>query len=344
VELLLSAARRCEAKGPDIKAQVLLDWIHKLQRDENDPKLKVLVFTEFVPTQAMLAEFLGNRGFEVVCLNGSLDLDERREVQRAFSDEAQVLISTDAGGEGLNLQFCHVVFNYDLPWNPMKLEQRIGRVDRIGQAHVVRAQNFALEDTVELRVREVLEEKLERILQEFGVDKLADVLDSEEGGVDFEDLYVSAVLTPEEAEARASDLADRVRERAEAAREGSGILSSTTELDTGEARKIADHQLPYWTERMTLSFLRMASDRGGEATADDAGYRLRWPDGETQRRAVFTRSEADHPGTTWLSLEHPRVRGLTARLPHFVQGQPMAAMVIDGVSDKVSGTWGSLII
>ena len=146
----------------------------------------------------MLAEFLGNRGFEVVCLNGSLDLDERREVQRAFADEAQVLISTDAGGEGLNLQFCHVVFNYDLPWNPMKLEQRIGRVDRIGQTHVVRAQNFALEDTVELRVREVLEEKLERILQEFGVDKLADVLDTEEGGVDFEDLYVSAVLTPEE--------------------------------------------------------------------------------------------------------------------------------------------------
>jgi SNF2 family DNA or RNA helicase len=73
---------------------------------------------------------------------------------------AQVLISTDAGGEGLNLQFCHVIVNYDLPWNPMKLEQRIGRVDRIGQKHVVRALNFALEDTVELRVREVLEEKL----------------------------------------------------------------------------------------------------------------------------------------------------------------------------------------
>ena len=61
----------------------------------------------------------------------------------------------------------------------MKIEQRIGRVDRIGQAHVVRAQNFALEDTVELRVREVLEQKLERILEESGVDKLADVLDSE---------------------------------------------------------------------------------------------------------------------------------------------------------------------
>jgi superfamily II DNA or RNA helicase len=339
VELLLSAARRCEAKGPDIKAQALLDWIHKLQREENDPKLKVLVFTEFVPTQSMLAEFLGNRGFEVACLNGSLNLDERREVQRAFSDEAQVLISTDAGGEGLNLQFCHVVFNYDLPWNPMKLEQRIGRVDRIGQTHVVRAQNFALEDTVELRVREVLEEKLARILEEFGVDKLADVLDSEEGGADFEDLYVSAVLTPEDAEKRAIELAERVRERAAAAREGSKMLGGTSELDPSQARRIADHQIPYWTERMTISYLRMEGDRGGEALADGVGYRLQWPDGTMQRRVVFSRQEAERPGTTLLSMENPRVRELTSRLPQFVPGQPIGSMEVDGISDKVSGMW-----
>ena len=339
VELLLSAARRCEAKGPDIKAQALLDWIHKLQREENDPKLKVLVFTEFVPTQTMLADFLGNRGFPVVCLNGSLNLDERREVQRAFSDEAQILISTDAGGEGLNLQFCHVIFNYDLPWNPMKIEQRIGRVDRIGQTHVVRAQNFTLEDTVEQRVREVLEEKLERILEEFGVDKLADVLDSEEGGVDFDSLYMSAVLTPEEAEARAKQLAERVRERAAAAKDGSKVLGATTDLDPSAAQKIAQHQMPFWTERMTVSYLRTQTDHGGEAAADDVGYRLVWPDGTKQRRAVFSRQEATQAGTTLLSLEHPAVRSLTARLPLFAPGQPLGAVKLDGISDKVSGIW-----
>ncbi len=68
--------------------------------------------------------------------------------------------------------------NFDIPWNPMRLEQRIGRVDRIGQSHVVRALNLVLEDTVEFRVREVLEEKLAVILREFGVDKTGDVLDS----------------------------------------------------------------------------------------------------------------------------------------------------------------------
>jgi len=275
VELLLSAARRCEAKGPDLKAQALLDWIHKLQRDEDAPDLKVLVFTEFVPTQEMLAEFLGHRGFKVVCLNGSLNLAERRDVQRAFAEDARVMISTDAGGEGLNLQFCHVVFNYDLPWNPMKIEQRIGRVDRIGQSHVVRAQNFALKDTVELRVREVLEEKLARILEEFGVDKLADVLDSEEGGVDFDELYMSAVLTPEQAETRANDLAERIRERAGAVKEGSKVLGAAVELDPSAAQKIAGHQIPYWTERMTVAYLRTRQDEGAAARQDDVGYRLR---------------------------------------------------------------------
>jgi hypothetical protein len=339
VELLLSAARRCEAKGPDVKAQALLDFIHKLQREEGDAALKVLVFTEFVPTQQMLAEFLGDRGFAVVCLNGSLSLDERREVQRAFSESARVLISTDAGGEGLNLQFCHVVFNYDLPWNPMKLEQRIGRVDRIGQTHVVRAQNFALEGTVELRVREVLEEKLARILEEFGVDKLADVLDSEEGGVDFDHVFMAAVLTPAEAEARAAELAERVRERASAAKNGSTLLGATTSLDPSAAQKVGEGQVPYWTERMTVAYLRSRSSDGASAEADDVGYRLRWPDGAVHERAVFTRRDAEHDGTTLLSLEHPEIRSLVASLPVFAPGQPLPGVALDGISDKVTGTW-----
>ena len=97
----------------------------------------------------------------------------------------------------------------------MKIEQRIGRVDRIGQKHIVRALNFALADTVELRVREVLEEKLARILDEFGVDKLADVLDSEDGGVPFEALFARAMIAPEDAEQRAASIVDEVRRRAE---------------------------------------------------------------------------------------------------------------------------------
>lgn len=132
VKLLLNAAARCEQAGPDAKAEALLDWLYRLQSEEGEPELKALVFTEFVSTQEMLRRFLTERGFSVVCLNGSMDMDERKRVQEAFAKDTRILISTDAGGEGLNLQFCHVVINYDIPWNPMRIEQRIGRVDRIG--------------------------------------------------------------------------------------------------------------------------------------------------------------------------------------------------------------------
>ncbi len=340
VELLLSAARRCEARAPDGKAEALLAWTQKLQREENAPALKVLVFTEFVPTQTMLAEFLRQRGYTVACLNGSMDLEARKSVQRAFAGDAQVLISTDAGGEGLNLQFCHVIVNYDLPWNPMKLEQRIGRVDRIGQKHVVRALNLALEDTVELRVREVLEEKLQRILEEFGVDKLSDVLDSEEGGVDFEQLYVGAVLSPEEAEARAEALAESIRARARSAREGSAVLAATEELDPSAAKKVAGHQMPFWTERMTVAWLRTQTARGASVHRKAPGvYDLTWPDGGATTAASFSRSAVDDPGKTLLTIEDPRIRGLTTRIPPYAPGMQVTQVVIPGVSDKVGGFW-----
>lgn len=339
VELLLSAARRCEASGPDVKAEALLERIQQQQREENDPILKVLIFTEFVPTQVMLADFLERRGFTVVSLNGAMDLEERRQAQRRFATDAQILISTDAGGEGLNLQFCHVIVNYDLPWNPMKIEQRIGRVDRIGQKHIVRAMNFALEGTVELRVRDVLEEKLARILEEFGVDKLADVLDSEDGGVPFEELFAQAIVAPEEAERRASALADEIRRRAEEARASSRLLSATERLDPSAAQKIANHQMPYWTERMTLAYLRGQESAGASVKPAIIGHDLRWPNGDTSPAAVFSRDDADQPGATLISLEDERVRGLTNSLPIFAPGQPIPTIFVPEVSDKTSGFW-----
>jgi hypothetical protein len=229
--------------------------------------------------------------------------------------------------------------NYDLPWNPMKIEQRIGRVDRIGQKHFVRAMNFALEGTVELRVRDVLEEKLARILEEFGVDKLADVLDSEEGGVPFEELFAQAIVAPEEAERRASALADEIRRRAEEARASSRLLSAMERLDPSAAQKIASHQMPYWTERMTLAYLRSQETAGASVKPAVIGHDLRWPNGDTCPAAVFSRDDADQPGATLISLEDERVRGLTNSLPIFAPGQPIPTILVPDVSNKTSGFW-----
>ena len=117
----------------------------------------------------------------------------------------------------MNLQFCHVVINYDIPWNPMRLEQRIGRVDRIDQAHTVRAVNFVFEDSVEHRVREVLQEKLAVIFAEFGIDKTGDVLDSAQAGQIFDDLYVEAILNPDEVDTSVDKVITRLQEQARGA-------------------------------------------------------------------------------------------------------------------------------
>ena len=337
VKQLLEAAARCEQAGPDAKAESLLDWLYRLQSEEGDPELKTLVFTEFVPTQEMLRRFLAERGFSVVCLNGSMDMDERRRVQEAFAREARILISTDAGGEGLNLQFCHVVINYDIPWNPMRIEQRIGRVDRIGQTHTVRAVNLLFEESVEHRVREVLERKLAVIFEEFGIDKTGDVLDSAQAGQIFDELYVDAILNPEKVEDCVESVIVRLQEQAREARATASVLGATEDLEPGEAQRLASHPLPHWVERMTVSYLR---SHGGQAERKGQSWSLTWPEGVTSENVVFTLKEAEKtPTARHLTLEEPRVRGLATRLPRFVPGQPVPVISIPGLAEEVQGFW-----
>lgn len=337
VKLLLEAAARCEQIGPDAKAEALLDWLYRLQSEEGDLELKALVFTEFVPTQEMLRRFLTERGFSVVCLNGSMDMEERKRVQEAFAKDARILISTDAGGEGLNLQFCHVVINYDIPWNPMRLEQRIGRVDRIGQAHAVRAVNFVFEGSVEHRVREVLEQKLAVIFEEFGIDKTGDVLDSAQAGRMFDEMYVEAILNPEKVEDSVEIVVARLQEQAREARTTASVLGTTEDLEPGEAQRLLTHPLPHWVERMTVSYL-MAHD--GQAERKSQSWNLTWPEGETDENVVFTGKEAERlPAARHLTLEEPKVRGLAMRLPRFAPGQPVPIVSIPGLSEEVQGVW-----
>lgn len=337
VKLLLEAAARCEQIGPDAKAEALLDWLYRLQSEESDPELKALVFTEFVPTQEMLRRFLTERGFSVVCLNGSMDMEERKRAQEAFAKDVRILISTDAGGEGLNLQFCHVVINYDIPWNPMRLEQRIGRVDRIGQAHAVRAVNFVFDGSVEHRVREVLEQKLAVIFEEFGIDKTGDVLDSAQAGHMFDEMYVEAILNPEKVEDSVESVVARLQEQARDARTTASVLGATEDLEPGEAQRLLTHPLPHWVERMTVSYLKA---HGGQAERRSQSWDLTWPDGETYENIVFTGKEAEKlPAARHLTLEEPKVRGLAMRLQRFAPGQPVPIVAIPGLSGEVHGVW-----
>ena len=188
---IISLAKQAQFQNQDAKVEPLLNEIDAILSE--DRTQKVIIFTEFVATQTYLQELLVNRGYTVAILNGGMSIDERNAAMQEFKTSTSIFISTDAGGEGLNLQFANIIINYDLPWNPMKIEQRCGRVDRIGQQRDVHIYNFIVGETVENRVREVLEEKLSVILKEMGVDKYSDVLDSEVAECDFTDVYMRSI-------------------------------------------------------------------------------------------------------------------------------------------------------
>jgi superfamily II DNA or RNA helicase len=220
---LLDVARRTLSAESDPKTVHFLRLLRRIQRDENDPDVKILVFTQFRATQQSLVRVLEAQGLRTVTVDGAMGIAERAVAQATFRNEAQVLVSTDAGGEGVNLQFAHVVVNWDLPWTPTLLEQRIGRVDRIGQSRPVRAFNFVLYGSVDQRVLEVLEAKLALILAELGVDKRSEVLAAAD--VLSDDLYVAAIVAPESFDEAAEQFIHTTRQDLAAAASDRQILA-----------------------------------------------------------------------------------------------------------------------
>jgi len=215
IELLGSLAERARRIGIDTKSQTLLRALEIgfEQLAETGAARKALVFTESRRTQDYLRAFLEAHGYrgQVILFNGtngdsqasgiyerwaernrdagrvsgSRAVDVRTALIEHFRDDATIMLATEAGAEGVNLQFCSLVINYDLPWNPQRIEQRIGRCHRYGQKHDVVVINFLNErNEADKRVLELLTEKFELFSGVFGASD--EVLGSIESGVDFE--------------------------------------------------------------------------------------------------------------------------------------------------------------
>jgi SNF2 family DNA or RNA helicase len=156
-------------------------------------KAKTVVFTEFVPTLEHVAEVCRRRNIRYALFSGDLSRGDKDAAIARFRDEADVLLSTGAGGEGRNLQFADTVVNFDLPWNPMRLEQRVGRVHRIGQEHDVFIFNFCQAGTVEEHLLRVLHDKVNMF--ELVVGEMDAILGSLDDGRDFADLVMDLWLS-----------------------------------------------------------------------------------------------------------------------------------------------------
>lgn len=182
-----------EAERHEIETK--LNELRQVMEDESIQKRreKLLIFTEARETLDYLAEKLRAWGYSVVTLHGGMNLDARIRAEHEFRERAQVMVSTEAGGEGINLQFCSLMVNYDIPWNPNRLEQRMGRIHRYGQQKEVHIYNLVAADTREGSVMRALFQKLERIREAMGSDRVFDVIGELVPGRSLKDLIVEAI-------------------------------------------------------------------------------------------------------------------------------------------------------
>ena len=192
---LLARARRVRDQGADSKLSTLRDCLAKAEFHElTDGKGKLLIFTEHRDTLNHLRHYLEKWGYTTCEIHGGMNPHERKQAQEEFRTLRQVCIATEAAGEGINLQFCRLMINYDMPWNPTRLEQRLGRIHRIGQKQDVHAFNFVAAESEE--GQPIIEGRiLERLLAK--LDQMRAVLDDRVFDVIGEVLAINDVNLPE---------------------------------------------------------------------------------------------------------------------------------------------------
>ncbi len=191
---LVSLAREVEK----LETETKLKELKKLMDTEGlkGSDIKLLVFSEFRDTMDYLVEKLKSWGYSVTYIHGGMSLDARIRAEGDFKHQTQIMVATEAAGEGINLQFCWLMVNYDIPWNPNRLEQRMGRVHRYGQEHEVHVYNMVAVDTREGRILEKLFEKLSKMKEHLGSDRVFDVIGDVLPGKSLKDLIMEAIANP----------------------------------------------------------------------------------------------------------------------------------------------------
>ncbi len=334
---LMDRAKECLVTETDAKADALLNKIKELQQIQSNQDLKVLVFTEFRTTQKMLVDYCRGKGFPVTFIHGGQDLDERKRALVHFKNEAQIMVATDAAGESLNMQFCHIVFNYDLPWNPMMIEQRIGRVDRIGQKHQVEAFNMLTNNSIDLRVYEVIEEKLNNIIDQLGIDKTSDVLDSAIDIKKVNKLYLQSLLDPEKFEFAGERWLNDIKSKLWEYKSTEGILPQVAEYEI-EYKKAADVKhspLPFWLETLVQQYTLV---HNGSFTKNLLGFSEVKIQGINRIITFDAEVSLSNPGIEHITLQHDWIRKLLNDLGEFdpLDGVPVIQSV---TGEETLGFW-----
>lgn len=253
--------------------------------NKQNPGAKILIFTESRDTLDYLDKNLRRWGYSVCTIHGGMGLEERIKAESVFKNEAQIMVATEAAGEGINLQFCNLMINYDIPWNPNRLEQRMGRIHRYGQTREVFIFNLVASDTREGRVLNALFNKLKEIQQALGSDKVFDVLGDVIEGKNLSQLLVEAAANARSVDEILKEIEIKVdAEYLARVRQDLGESLATRYIDYTRIHEMADqareHRLiPEYTEAF---FKRAMEALGG-----------RWQ----------ARSVVEYPKGTFLNIE-----------------------------------------
>ena len=310
--------------GFDSKALTFTEKLGELFKEDADGK--VIVFTEFRETQDMLVELCTLQGWSAHRFHGQLDPLHKDDAIESFrlGTGSQILVSTEAGGEGRNFQFAHVLVNYDLPWNPMRVEQRIGRVDRIGQDHPVTIFNFHVKGTIEGRILDVLEQRI-RLFEE-SIGGLDPILGDAEADIRAA-LRTTAAERDKELERVAHRLEERVRQARTAASQLKDFVLDTKSYSaeiaqTALQEKQSVSQAEF--ERLITALLRSVNT-WVEAHRDSAERRIQFHppfteehkdliQGEEKRRVCFDpRTFVDSEHVEYFGFGHPIIDAVVKR-------------------------------
>jgi superfamily II DNA or RNA helicase len=287
-ETLSIAENRAELEKEIRTLEDLIEKAREILREECEIKLtelkkvmeslgdkKILIFTESRDTLEYLVKKIRLWGYSANFIHGGMRLEDRVEAEKVFQHETQVMVATEAAGEGINLQFCHLMINYDIPWNPNRLEQRMGRIHRYGQQKDVYVFNLVADSTREGIVLAKLFDKLEEIRNAVGSDKVFDVIGDTFYGKNLYQLILEAVASARSIDEIIKELDINVDEKyIKEVKEALGESLATRHIDYTRIKEMAEKAKEYRLipEYVEEFFKRAFPRAGGKFRIREDGF------------------------------------------------------------------------
>ncbi|MHA1267966.1 MAG: helicase-related protein, partial [Candidatus Helarchaeota archaeon] len=324
--------KEIETKLSELKKVIESEKLHQLN-------IKLLIFTESKDTLEYLVEKLKKWGYSVATIHGGMNLDARIHAENEFRNQAQIMVSTEAGGEGINLQFCWLMVNYDIPWNPNRLEQRMGRIHRYGQQHEVHIYNLVAVSTREGRILEKLFEKLEKIKQNLGSDRVFDVIGDVIVGKSLKDLIIDAIANRRTLDEILQDF-EKVpdQEAIEMVKEASLEALATRHIDLakilGEQRKAKENRLvPEYIEEF---FKRAAEVLNIKMNRRQDGFWHISVPFEIRNRSHEFKIKYGEVLREYTQVSFDKEKAFKGQAEFVAMGHPLLEAVVDSIQSKFS--------